>query len=502
MARKPTLRLEHLASLGAEKLTALVLEEAAGNAGFKRRLNAALAGQSGPEAIAKLIDRRLAGLERARSFIDWDKIRPFRDDLKGLLGSILGELGPVDPALAADRLLRFIATHGQVFERIDDSSGHVQDVYHAAIEGLGVVAGTLSEPDGDALPGLVMARLGDTEHGYLTQVAAQVVLHLSRPALTRWDSDLAEQIVERHLAEAGQRAGGQWFYSMTSQWREIRQAIAGSLGDLDQLIGLEMEKPERLRETLGIAAQLLEAGRAEEALDWVRRGPGITPRVPGADDDAEDDPAVLQAGLEARILTALGRKQEAGTVLWSRFAETLSPDLLRQHLKSLPDFEDIEAEERALTMAAGHPKAMVALRFFLAWARLDLAAQLIIARHGLWDGRDWHVLPEVADLLQHDHPLAASILYRALLDDILARARSKAYPHGAKYLRLLEGLAVSADADPARPDGMTLHTAYREKLRADHGRKAGFWSLVDGKLPSAAPEPVFGRRPRWISTGD
>jgi hypothetical protein len=128
MARKPILSLEHLASLDAEKLAALVLEEAAGNAGFKRRINAALAGQSGPEAIAKLIDRRLAGLERARSFIDWDKILLFRDDLKGLLGSVLGELGPADPALAADRLLRFIATHGPVFERIDDSSGHVQDV--------------------------------------------------------------------------------------------------------------------------------------------------------------------------------------------------------------------------------------------------------------------------------------------------------------------------------------------------------------------------------------
>jgi hypothetical protein len=203
-----------------------------------------------------------------------------------------------------------------------------------------------------------MARLGDTEDGYLTQVAAQVVPYLSRPALTRWDGDLAEQIVERRLAEAGQ-----WFHSMTSQWREIRQVIAGALGDLDQVIGLAMEKPKRLRETLGIAAQLLEAGRAAEALDRVRRGPGFTPRVPDAGDDAEDNPAVLQAGLEARILTALGRKQEAGTLLWSGFAETLSPDLLRQHLKSLPDFEDIETEERALTMAAAHPGAMVGYGF-------------------------------------------------------------------------------------------------------------------------------------------
>jgi hypothetical protein len=33
------------------------------------------------------------------------------------------------------------------------------------------------------------------------------------------------------------------------------------------------------------------------------------------------------------------------------------------------------------------------------------------------------------------------ILYRALLDDILERARSKAYGHGAKYLGKLRPLA-------------------------------------------------------------
>jgi hypothetical protein len=32
-----------------------------------------------------------------------------------------------------------------------------------------------------------------------------------------------------------------------------------------------------------------------------------------------------------------------------------------------------------------------------------------------------------AEILEHDHPPAATILYRALLDDILNQARSPAY---------------------------------------------------------------------------
>lgn len=79
-----------------KKQAALVLDETQGNAGFKRRVNAALASESGSMAIARVIDRRLAGLDRARSFIDWDKARVFRQDLKGLCDSIIKELAPAD----------------------------------------------------------------------------------------------------------------------------------------------------------------------------------------------------------------------------------------------------------------------------------------------------------------------------------------------------------------------------------------------------------------------
>jgi len=97
MARKPSLSIEKLSELSAQKLTQLVLDEAERNAGFRRQVKAALAAKSGPEGIAKLIDRRLSGLERAKSLIDWDKARAFRDDLQSLTDTIEAELAPVAP---------------------------------------------------------------------------------------------------------------------------------------------------------------------------------------------------------------------------------------------------------------------------------------------------------------------------------------------------------------------------------------------------------------------
>jgi len=77
---------------------------------------------------------------------------------------------------------------------------------------------------------------------------------------------------------------------------------------------------------------LHEAGRLEEALEWVREGgPYAHATLFGlVEDDAPDDsPAVRQALLEAAILKDMGRKAERSDVLWDHFARTLAPDILR-----------------------------------------------------------------------------------------------------------------------------------------------------------------------------
>jgi hypothetical protein len=289
---------------------------------------------------------------------------------------------------------------------------------------------------------------------------------------------------------------------MTDQWRRIRQALARAGGDLDQVIALEREKPEASRDSLGIAAQLLAAGRAADALGWVRAGgPRRHSVLMGLEGEEETDasPAVEQALLEAEILTALGQVETAQALRWPWFGETLAPAMLRAQLKALPDFDDIEAEEAAFALALDHADPMAALRFFLAWPCDDLAVRVVVRHRAAWSGSDWHILPPMADRLQHESPLAATILYRVLLDDILARARSKAYGHAVKYLAALDQLARDSDSAGDRPADLPTHEQYREGLRATHGRKSGFWALVEGRVTREEPVPRSGRRPNWTA---
>jgi len=81
--------------------------------------------------------------------------------------------------------------------------------------------------------------------------------------------------------------------------------------------------------------------------------------------------------------------------------------------------------------------------------------------------------------LEEAHAEAATILYRALLNDILSRAKSAAYGHGARYLARLEELSIASEAR-AVPN-MIGHSEFREGLLKAHGRKAGFWAQVRAK---------------------
>src|SRR5687768_13051282 len=129
MARKSSLNVEKLSELGVERLARLVAEEAARSAPFRKLVNAALAATKGPDAVAKLIDKRLSALERARSFIEWEKVKAFEEDLSATVGSIVGELAPVSPEMAIDRLLRFLATSESVLQRVADSRGRIEELY-------------------------------------------------------------------------------------------------------------------------------------------------------------------------------------------------------------------------------------------------------------------------------------------------------------------------------------------------------------------------------------
>ena len=71
------------------------------------------------------------------------------------------------------------------------------------------------------------------------------------------------------------------------------------------------------------------------------------------------------------------RLEQAQRLRWAVFEEQLSPTQLRAYLKRLPDFEDVEAENRAMQHALGFRSFSAALHFFKEWPDQAHAAQLV-----------------------------------------------------------------------------------------------------------------------------
>ena len=476
-ARRTTPSPETLKALGPDRLIALVLGETVRNPGFKKLVSAALAALQGPDAVAAIVDRRLAALEGAQSYIDWQRRRAFVADLNTLVTIILDELRPIDPGAALDRLRRFLDGADAVLNRVDDGNGAVQVVFERASTAFIEIAEALPPADaGRVASGLVAAFAADP-FGPVGPILHALMPALPEDALADIDTRLAADAATlkdgdpRKVATYHQQAG-------CLQILRLRQAIADRRGDPDAFIALESAAIPGRENRVEIARRLLGAGRAAEALDWIRRAQDPGMRVATrADLIAGFDrhgPERERLALEIEILDALGRADAAQALRWARFERELDAPMLRIYLTKLPDFEDEEALQRALDLAEAFQQPHRALGFLVGWPDLNRAARLVIARPAIWQSDQYTVLGPAADALAPNHPLAATILYRRLLDGILGTGRSAAYPHGARYLTELDGLAgrIEADAISPSPEG------YRATLRREHGRKHGFWSLV------------------------
>jgi hypothetical protein len=172
------------------------------------------------------------------------------------------------------------------------------------------------------------------------------------------------------------------------------------------------------------------------------------------------------------ILLRLEAIPQDGPLQWGRIR--LSVDRLRAHLRALPDFEDVAAEERAMEHALGFRSFPTALHFFHAWPEPRWAARLVRERHAEIDGNLYHLLEPVARWLEGTDPLAATLLRRAMIEDTLEGAKSKRYRHAARHLAECRSLA-SLIGDNGR---FEAHGDFVARLRAKHGRKTGFWPLV------------------------
>jgi hypothetical protein len=243
------------------------------------------------------------------------------------------------------------------------------------------------------------------------------------------------------------------------------QEIADAQGDVDAFIAQESEKSRAVPSVASeIARRLLNAGRLKEA--WIAINAIEESRCGWIPFEWEE--------VRLEVMEALGRSEDAQRFRWQCFERGLNSDHLRAFLKRLPDFDDLEAEERATSYALKFPDVHQALAFLVSWPALDKAVALVSERTAELDGNHYEILSPAADALAAKHPLAATLLLRAMIDFALKESRVKRYRRAARHLMECAGLA-GAIHDFGRVEP---HDRYTARLKAEYGRRTSFWSLI------------------------
>lgn len=444
MASKRTLNARNLEALGAAALAELLIEVSGGNAVIQRRLRLALAAAEGVEGTMQEVRKRLTAIDRATTFVDATRRQALVLDLQAQLQAITGPIAAEAPRQAAGLLLRFLELSEGVLERCSDGTGTVIGVFKQAAEQLGPLA-QAAQLEPETLAQQAAELLADNTY---EQFDALV------PALKDALGDWGLKLLERYCRDRGACDGHLHLLQ-----------IAQARGDVDGYLSQFTAEELRWRDSAATVAQhLLACGRAAQALAIL--------------DGATEEPAgLLDASWhDARIaaLDALNRPAEAQELRWQWFSDTLSIPHLRDYLKRLDDFADVDAEERALQVAEQHPVSLLGLHVLVEWGALSRAARHVLRHEDEWDGDAYSIHTAAAERLSADHPLAATLLLRSMIFFALWMGRAKRYRFAAEHLRSCEQLASRIDDWQGLPD----HQAFRQRLEELFERQWSFWKLL------------------------
>lgn len=353
------LSLSSLTTLGAPSLAQLLMEAAATDANLKRRLRLELAAEAGPQWLAAEIDKRLASLGASRARISWRKRPELLADLEAHRKMIVERLANADPPAALGSILNWFELFRSLQARVKDPRGEL------------ILAFESAAPD---LWRLASAQLGE---GVSSRLAQAILAHPLDYA--RWIGAGADELtpdLAQRLLEALNREG-----PAPSLARGAVRRLADRAGDLDLWLSLLTPEEQRFPDFAAqVARRLMSAGRnaeARTALEKILHPGASKSRWQG---QTALSPTAAWEAASIDLLEAEGRKQEAQDLRWAMFERDLNPQALRDYLSRLPDFDDVEALDRAFAYAAAFPSLEAALTFLMDWPAYREAASLIERR--------------------------------------------------------------------------------------------------------------------------
>jgi hypothetical protein len=401
----------------------------------------------------KRFKSKIAGLKCSKRFVRWGESARLAQDLMALL-SDLKDVKP-EPCLGTELIVSFYKTDNATLGRCDDSSGHVGDVYRFDAKDLFLFYATCCN-DKDWLEELVVRLNHEDGYGIRDTLVDCAAQYLPEPNLRSMIAKFQTQADKEHEEHAKRH----WLYRVESLARQVKDA------PLYERTRIAAWGRTPTAACIDISRVYLESGDAQTALSWLER-------VHEDETFMEDERDKLLLDIHGELGNSEKQKQIAHRIFRRHRSTKSLQDLL--DVVGRHNQESIVAEELA-SITANSKLALTDAAFLMEINLINEAESYILNRADQLNGDHYYSLLPLAQTLEaQEKYLSATLIYRALLESILKKARSKIYHHGVRYLRKLDLLAKTIQ-DWQEFDN---HDQYSKQLREKHFRKKSFWARYE-----------------------
>lgn len=438
---------KQLTDLGAEALADALLELAANNNAAENMIERLTA--TPPEKIKKF-RAKLAGIRRMRSFVGRGESAAFAQELRYLLDNL--RKGIDDPHKGVELTSAFYEADDAIFNHCDDSDGHIGDLFRYDARRLFVLYASRCE-DKNRLGEIVLKLNRKDDYGIrdtLIDCAAEYLPEgVMRSMIDRlWDLQKQEAEGRRHR-----------LFAIESLARQLKDA------PLFEKARRAWNPDLSIASCTDISRAYLESGDAETALSWLERIPTTETYMAN-----ERDHLLME------IHEKTGNREKLTETAWRIFYRLRSADTLKALLEVIgSDKKEKVVDDEVLHILQSEMLSYTDAEFLIAVGRMQEAEQYILGRTAQLNGNLYTILLPLAEAFEKNSQIiAASVIYRSLLNSLLSRGLSQYYTHAVRYLKKLDDLSGKV----TDWKNVSSHAAYFAELKLSHGRKSAFWAKV------------------------
>ena len=445
-------RKQKLIDLGAEILTDALLELSVLSDAADDLVERLIAS---PMENIQRYKKRISGLKRSRRFIRWGESSGFAGELTAILQDL--KAGVTDPLVGAELVATFYETDKGTLGRCDDSSGYVGDVFRYDAKELFVEYASCC-PDKEKIAGIILKLNRKDDYGI-------------RDTLVDCAGDcLPEPVIRSMIIKFQKHADAEKDEYRKRHHLMLIESLARQIKDARLFEETRIASWGKLSTAalIDIAGVYLESGDVQTAYAWLNKIP-----------EGETYQACQRDKLLMEIYRQLGDNDKLIELLYRKFRSHHSAETLQELLDVIGDDkrDEVISKEVTFILERSAWRATDA-EFLISVGKIDEAEEYLLKRADELNGDYYGSLIPLAETMEsEDRNLAASLIYRSLLSSILERGYTRAYPHGIRYLKKLDKLAVSVK----EWEKFNNHKTFIDQVYQAHGRKRSFWSKYEVK---------------------